>query len=205
MKIPTTFAELDQASHLPFSQGNGLISLADDSLVQRWGVGIYGAKFGFGYLHSSDHYAALKVILEREPTYREVYDSYHGGSKNIDAARIKMGGGQRPQEWDQWTEEQRKYAVLVHLYGIVAGSRILDGKRKDPSPEKTKDLMRLWGMAVPGDPPTVPPEKPEPPPETPPDKLPDGPILPPSPGPTQLIKVKALLEEALAILARFPQ
>lgn len=148
MKIPATCPELYEAANLPFNEGNGLISRADKALVVQCFSKIY-ANFGFGYLHSSDHYAALKVLLEREPTFREVYDSYHSGSKNIDAARIKAGGGQRPEGWDTWTEEQRRYAVLVHLYGITAGSKILDGKRKDPNPQQTRELMLLWGMTVP--------------------------------------------------------
>ena len=148
MKIPTTCPELYEAANLPFQEGNNLISQADNALVVECFSKIY-PNFGHGYLHSSDHYAALRVILEREPTFREVYDSYHSGSKNIDLARNKLGGGQRPPEWEQWTEEQRKYAVLVQLYGISAGSRIFDGKKEDPSPEKTRELMLLWGMTVP--------------------------------------------------------
>ena len=158
MKIPTTCAELYEAANLSFQEGNALISQADKALVVECFSKIY-PNFGAGYLHSSDHYGALRVLLEREPTFREVYDSYHrGGSKNIDAARNKLGGGQRPQDWDQWTEDQRRYAVLVHLYGISAGSRIFDGNRKDPSPEKTHELMRLWGMKVPEE---KPEEKPD--------------------------------------------
>lgn len=159
MKIPTTCAELYEAANLPFEEGNSLISQADNALVVECFSRIY-PNFGFGYLHSSDHYAALKVLLEREPTFREVYDSYHGGSKNIDAARIKAGGGQRPAGWESWTEEQRMYAVLVHVHGITLGSKILDGKKKDPKPEKTREIMRLWGMTVPEEPPEAPPGKP---------------------------------------------
>jgi uncharacterized protein YndB with AHSA1/START domain len=168
MKIPTTCAELYEAANLPFQQGNALITQADNALVVECFTKIY-PNFGFGYLHSSDHYAALRVLLEREPTFREVYDSYHGGSKNIDAARIKVGGGQRPQEWEHWTEEQRRYGVLVHLYGISAGSKIFDGKRKDPNPEKTRELMLLWGMTVPEEPSEKPPEPQKPPAFHPPD------------------------------------
>jgi uncharacterized protein YndB with AHSA1/START domain len=168
MKIPTTCPELYEAANLPFQEGNTLISQADNALVVECFSKIY-SNFGSGYLHSSDHYAALRVLLDREPTFREVYDSYHSGSKNIDAARIKAGGGQRPQEWEHWTEEQRRYAVLVHLYGISAGSKILDGKRKDPSPEKTRELMLLWGMTVPEEPSEKPPEPQKPTVFRPPD------------------------------------
>ena len=167
MKIPTTCAELMAAANLPFNEGNGLISHADKGLVVECFSKIY-PNFGFGYLHSSDHFAALQILLEREPTFREVYDSYHAGSKNIDLARQKAGGGLRPSEWDNWTPEQRRYGVLVHLYGITAGSKIFDGKRKDPSPEKTRDLLLLWGGVsdLPSDPPTPPPPEPTEPPKT---------------------------------------
>lgn len=163
MKIPTTCPELYAAANLLFNEGNALISQADSALVVECFSKIY-PNFGQGYLHSSDHYAALKVLLEREPTFREVYDSYHSGSKNIDAARIKEGGGERPLEWDSWTEQQRLYAVYVHLYGISTGSKILDGKRNDPSPQKTRDLMLLWGMTVPDEKPEEKPEEPQKPP-----------------------------------------
>lgn len=145
MNIPTTCEELYQAADLPFHEGNRLISMANKELVVQCFTRIY-PKFGFGYLHSSDHYAALQILLGREPTFREVYDSYHSGSEKIDAARQKMGGGQRPSGWDDWTEQQRRYAVLVEIHGVNAGSRIFDGKRPDPSPEKTRNLQRLWGM-----------------------------------------------------------
>ncbi|HEX6861512.1 MAG TPA: hypothetical protein VF414_01790 [Thermoanaerobaculia bacterium] len=166
MNVPTTCAELEAAANLPFNEGNGLISRADKTLVVQCFSRIY-PNFGFGYLHSSDHYAALKILLEREPTFREVYDSYHGGSRNIDAARDKAGGGLRPTDWDIWTPEQRRLNVLVHLNGITRGSKIFDGKRPDPDPEKTRNLLLLWGGVsdLPSDPPAppTPPVTPEPP------------------------------------------
>lgn len=159
MKIPTNCPELYEAAKLPFHQGNALISQADKALVVECFSKIY-PNFGFGYLHSSDHYAALQILLEREPTFKEVYDSYHGGSRNIDAARLKQGGGQRPEDWEHWTDQQRLYAILVHLNGISLGSKILDGKRKDPHPDKTRELMLRWGMKVPDEPTEKPTEKP---------------------------------------------
>lgn len=145
MNIPKTCEELYQAADLPFHEGNRLISLANKELVVQCFTRIY-PRFGFGYLHSTDHYAALQILLGREPTFREVYDSYHSGSEKIDAARQKLNAGQRPSGWDDWTEDQRRYAVLVEIHGVNAGSRIFDGKRPDPSPEKTQNLQRLWGM-----------------------------------------------------------
>ena len=197
MKIPTTCAELYEAANLPFQEGNTLISQANDALVVECFSKIY-SNFGHGYLHSSDHYAALRVLLDREPTFREVYDSYHGGSKNIDAARNKLGGGQRPQEWEHWTDEQRRYAVLVQLYGISAGSRIFDGKRADPSPQKTRDLMLLWGL-------TVPDEKPDEKPEEKPDGK--GVFQPPdlSSRPFQLTAERAMKASPAALFKAWTQ
>lgn len=169
VKIPTTLGDLDTAAKLPFHEGNALISRADKSLVEQWGRRNYGANFGNGYLHSTDHYGALKVLFDREPTYREVYDSYHSGSKNIDAARVKSSGGLRPSEWDNWDDNSKRYAVLVHRYGITRGSRILDGKMKDPFPIDTQKQIDDWNHTVmpkPVDPPitdpTIPPIEPEP-------------------------------------------
>jgi hypothetical protein len=165
MNVPTTCGELQAAANLPFGEGNALISRADKNLVVQCFSQIY-PNFGFGYLHSSDHYAALQILLDREPTFREVYDSYHAGSRNIDAARQKAGGGLRPAEWESWTAEQRRFNVLVHLHGIAKGSKIFDGKRPDPTPDKTRDLLLLWGGVsdLPSDPPTpTPPVTPEPP------------------------------------------
>lgn len=189
-KIPTTFAELEQVANLPFSEARGIISQADSNLVRKWGESIY-PNFGFGYLHSSDHSAALRIILNREPTYREVYDSYHSGSKNINLAREKMGAGLRPTGWDNWTDEQKRYSVLVHLYGITAGSRILDGKRKDPSPEKTKALMVLWGLNE------KEPQEPEKPKE--PDTPTDKPTDKPAPKSTMEVEIKLSLGSVVTV------
>lgn len=172
MNVPTNCAELQAAANLPFNEGNALISRADKTLVVQCFSQIY-PNFGMGYLHSSDHYAALQILLEREPTFREVYDSYHAGSRNIDAARQKAGGGLRPIEWEGWTPEQRRFNVLVHLNGITKGSKIFDGKKADPNPEKTRDLLLLWGGVsdLPSDPPPVTTEPPKPePPKTEPSK-----------------------------------
>lgn len=171
MKTPTTFGELEQAAQLPFHEGNSLISRAKKALVESWGASIY-PNWGHGYLHSSDHTAALRILLGREPTFRETYDSWHGGSKNIDAARIKEGGGGRPAEWDSMTAEGKLYAVLVHRYGINRGSKILDGM-KDPDKAATQALLDEWsgGPVPPPAPPPLPPVEPPPPPPAPPVQL----------------------------------
>lgn len=165
-KIPTTCADLMSIAELPYSQAVSPISQADSELVKKCFSKIY-PNFGTTYMHASDHKAALVIILGREPTFREVQDSAHlSGSRNIDAARIKAGTGadNRPTGWDDWNDDSKRLAVLVHLYGISAGSRIADGKRKDPDPAKTQALMVLWGLNTQPEPgkPIDPEIKPEP-------------------------------------------
>lgn len=192
IQIPTTFDQLDTASRLPFDQANSLISRADPTLVESWGRKLYGTKFGEGYMHSTDHRAALVTLLGREPTYREVYDSYHAGSANIDAARIKSGAGDglRPDGWSSWNEEQRRYSVLVHRYGINQGSRIMAGRAKDPDPTATAKQYADWSGDVQPPQPPISPVKPpldpiKPPVDPPVDPV--DPIKPPSPPPADLI------------------
>jgi hypothetical protein len=166
-KAPTTFAELDAAAALPYYRAVKAIAGADTALVESWGRKLYGSKFGHGYMHSTDHYAALLVVLDREPTYREVYDSYHlAGSKNIDAARVKSGGEQRPEGWDQMSAETKRYHVLVHRYRVVKGSKIFDGQA-DPDPAGTQRQLDEWNGTTTG-------AKPEPDPV-------DPPVTPPPP------------------------
>lgn len=173
VKLPTTCPELMDAANLPYSKASALISQADPALVNRCFSAIYH-NFGYGYMHASDHKAALVILLGREPTFREVQDSYHlTGSRNIDAARVKSGTGadNRPTGWPDWNEFQRKVAVLTHLYGASRGGRIADGKVKDPDPEKTRALMTLWSLGdEEPDPGPVPvePVEPKDPPVTPP-------------------------------------
>jgi len=171
MNVPKNCAELQAAANLPFNEGNALISQANKEMMVQCFSQIY-PNFGFGYLHSSDHYAALQILLEREPTFREVYDSYHAGSRNIDLARQKAGGGLRPEGWEGWNAETRRLNVLIHLHGISKGSKIFDGKKADPTPDKTRDLLLLWGGVsdLPSDPPpvTTEPPKTEPPKTEPP-------------------------------------
>lgn len=181
MRVPTTLAELSTAANLPFHEGNRLISLAPKPLVERWGRELYGSRWGQGYMHSTDHYAALLMLLGQEPTYRQVYDSYHSGSKNIDLAREAYGGGERPADWDRWSNSQKLYAVLAKLNGTSRGGRIFDEKMKDPNPGATAALYKLWnGEGKEEEKPTPKPEpepKPKPEPIEPTPK-PEEPKLP---------------------------
>lgn len=147
LSIPSTCPELMEAANLPYSKAVGPISQANSQLVINCFSALY-PNWGHPYMHASDHKAALVILLGREPTFREVQDSAHlKGATNINAAKAKSGLGEnRPEGWDDWSQFQKKLAVLTHLYGISTGSRIADGKRKDPDPEKTKALMVLWGL-----------------------------------------------------------
>ena len=170
MKIPTTFNDLYDAASLSYDEGNAVISLADKALVEAWIKYLYGGKQP--YLHTGDHKYALRIILDREPTYREVQDSSMSGSRNIDAARIKMGAGEAPPDgWATWSDSQRLYSVLVHLNKITRGSKIFDGDMEDPNPEKTAALLAAWSG---GTAPAPPPPPPLPPPTEPPVVAPPG-------------------------------
>jgi hypothetical protein len=168
-KVPTTLEELNRISHLPFREAVSAMKGTSPELMIAWGESLYGKRFGYGFMHgASDHFGALEVLLEREPTFREVYDSWQkSGAKNIDASRIKSGGGARPMDWDRWTPEQKRYGVLVHRYGMVKGGKILDGKA-DPDPEGTLRQLREWN----GDTGTKPEPDPVDPPVTPPPSPP---------------------------------
>jgi len=165
-KVPTTCEELFAAAQLPYRDGNALISQANKDLVVSCFTRLY-PNFGHGFMHAHDHHRALVVVLGREPTFREVQDSWHlQGSRNIDLAR-KAGGGERPEDWDRWDDNSKRLAVLVHLHGMTIGGKIFEGKRQDPTPAKTQELFQLWnGGAPPPDPdPDPDPEEPKPKPK----------------------------------------
>lgn len=160
MKIPATCPELMTIATLPYSQAAGLISQADPSLVSSCFSSRY-PNWGHPFMHASDHKAALVILLGREPSFLEVQDSAHlTGSKNIDAARVKSGAGadSRPSGWDDWTNDQRRYHVLVHIHGMNRGGKIFDGKIKQTVAEKAKTeaLIVLWGLKEPSEPVTPP-------------------------------------------------
>jgi hypothetical protein len=194
MKTQPPCSDLYAIADRPYREANGLLSKVDPERIKACFGAIY-PNLGTTFMHASDHHAALLILLDREPTYREVQDSAHlQGSKNIEAARKKVGGGLRPTGWDEWNESQRKQAVLTELYGIARGGRIADGKAKDPTPERTKAFMRLWGMTVPEEPPVEkPPEPPDKPPEKPVEK-------PPPEKPGALSPAGQRAEEVMTIL-----
>lgn len=129
---------------------------ADEELGRRAGTALsvqclaqrYGPRWAnTGYMKQGDHRYALIVLLGREPTYLEVFDSWIiQGSTNINAARNKTGYDitGRPTGFDGWNVDQQRLAVYVKLYGASRGSRILDGKDRDPDPAKAAELLALW-------------------------------------------------------------
>lgn len=124
-------------------------ALSIDCLAQR-----YGPRWAnTGYMKQGDHRFALTVLLGREPTYLEVFDSWIiQGSTNINAARNKVGYDVtgRPTNWDRVPPEHHRLHVLIKLYSASRGSRIFDGVAPDPDPAKTAELLALWrGVEVP--------------------------------------------------------
>lgn len=161
--IPSTCDEIYRVASLPFYEANALLSRVDKTLLVRCFADRY-PKFGYGYLHSTDHYAALKILNpSKEPSFLEVYDSYHiHGSHYIDKARELTAGlpTDRPEGWEHWTYDQKRLSALTRLYGISRGSRIYDGRFKDPNPDRAAQLLALWGLStLPSDPPILRPSQ----------------------------------------------
>lgn len=95
---------------------------------QRWGKN-FGQK---GFMHQTDHQAALRVILGREPTWMEVQDSWSRGAANIWKARKLVSPGPDPS----WPPETRRLYDLMEKWGPEKGQRIFDGKEPDPDAGK---------------------------------------------------------------------
>lgn len=147
------------------------------------------------FMHEPDHAAALRVILGREPTWAEVWGSLFS-EDNVNRAwfmTLLLPDG-APENWalDDGTEERRYLRNLTavrflhgnHSYAFAAA--VLDGKRRDPSPNQTAEQMAAWdaiaarrSSAKP--PPSPPPPSPPPPPPPPPEPQPEP---KPAPEPT---------------------
>lgn len=153
---------------------------ADEELGRRAGTALsvaclaqrYGPRWAnTGYMKQGDHRFALIVLLGREPTYLEVFDSWIiQGSTNINAARNRVGYDVtgRPTNWEHVPPEHHRLHVLIKLYGASRGSRIFDGAATDPDPAKTAELLALWrgtSVPVPEPPPPAPTPNPEPGPD----------------------------------------
>lgn len=95
---------------------------------QRW-----GKDFGkHGFMHQTDHQAALRVILGREPTWLEVQDSWNQGGANIWRARKLTDTGPDPN----WPPETLRLYNLITKWGPEKGQRIFAGKEPDPDAGK---------------------------------------------------------------------
>lgn len=96
---------------------------------QRW-----GKDFGkHGFMHQTDHQAALRVVLGREPTWLEVQDSWNQGGANIWRARKLTDAGPDPN----WPPETLRLYNLINKWGPEKGQRIFAGKEPDPDAGKT--------------------------------------------------------------------
>jgi hypothetical protein len=112
---------------LPYEEAQAAF-LGVDNLIelgeQRW-----RKDFGqHGFMHQTDHQAALRVILGREPTWLEVQDSWNQGGENIWLARRIQDTGPDPS----WPPETLRLYNLINKWGPVRGQRIFAGKEPDP-------------------------------------------------------------------------
>mgnify|MGYP001562253440 CR=1 FL=1 len=74
--------------------------LSSEKIIGYWDR-LYGPRWKFhGYMHPTDHLAALRVVFQREPTLRQVYDSWvRFGPRYIREARdiqLAEGGAEEP-------------------------------------------------------------------------------------------------------------
>lgn len=76
------------AASVTFDEGNGYFGGSLSGITKLCSEARWGADYAqHGYMHSTDHLAALRCILKREPTYLEVYDSWSAGESAICQAR----------------------------------------------------------------------------------------------------------------------
>ena len=122
-----TMQEFEERGKAPYEQAQAsfvgvenLIELGE----QRW-----GKDFGkHGFMHQTDHQAALRIILGREPSWLEVQESWNRGGENIWKARKMTDTGPDPN----WPPETLRLYNLMNKYGPVRGQRIFAGKEPDP-------------------------------------------------------------------------
>jgi hypothetical protein len=127
-----TMAEFIQRGQAIYGQENfhgveNIVELGE----QRWGRNF--AQHGF--MHQTDHQAALRVILGREPTWLEVQDSWNKGGANIWKARRITDTGPDPN----WDAETLRLYNLMNKWGPERGQRIFSGKEPDPDAGNKKD------------------------------------------------------------------
>lgn len=122
-----TMQQFEELGSAPYEQAQAsfrgvenLIELGE----QRW-----GKDFGkHGFMHQTDHQAALRVILGREPSWLEVQESWNAGAANIWRARKLTDTGPDPD----WPPETLRLYNLMNKWGPERGQRIFAGKEPDP-------------------------------------------------------------------------
>ena len=172
--VDITRAEFIARGGRPF-QADPMAGVANlDALcMDRWGNG-YASR---GFMHVSDHESAWRVVHpDVEPSWLDLNDSlYSGGALITQAARVAFERDGPP--FSQGPEIVR-YACLVYLFGTARGSRIFEGRERDPNngaPLSAVQVDGKWTVQI-GTKPPAPPVEPPPPPVEPP-----VPPIPPTP------------------------
>lgn len=136
------FEELGKAPYeeaqASFNGVENLIELGE----QRWGKD-FGKR---GFMHQTDHQAALRVILGREPSWLEVQESWNNGAANIWRARKLTDTGPDPG----WPPETLRLYNLMNKWGPERGQRIFAGKEPDPDAGKPPTTTTTPTPTVPG-------------------------------------------------------
>lgn len=121
----------DQAAGALIKQYGGRGNLLNP-LQQQYGT---GGNFDQGYMHSSDHQAALRQLLGREPTFDEVQKSWRSGSGNIEAARTSYNKEGVPADRrDGWTPDTYALSDAIDKQGLAAGTAAFNASRTVPTP-----------------------------------------------------------------------
>lgn len=120
--------------NLPFEQAQGALAQQTGggqnllaALKAQYGG---GGNFDTGFMHTTDHQAALRQLLGREPTFDEVQKSWRSGPANIEAARKSYQAQAPGVGQENWTPAQKRMNDLISQYGIVQGSKMFDQEVK---------------------------------------------------------------------------
>jgi hypothetical protein len=146
-----TMEELIQHGSAPYEQAQAFFT-GVENLVElgelRW-----GKDFGkHGFMHQTDHQAALRVIHpDHEPTWLEVQDSWNQGDSNIWLARKLADTGPDPA----WSADTLRLYNLMNKWGPRKGQRIFAGL--EPDPDAAKPPTTTPPTTTPTTPTTTPP------------------------------------------------
>lgn len=145
-----TYEQWLQLTKLPFDEANA--KMANEPKIQEYKIRFTNrANPDAGwFMHQTDHEAALKTLLDREPTWAEVWESLFS-SNNIDAAwrKSSFAADGAPNDWPpsdgtDTREYMRLVTALRPYHSYSTATQIADGKRRDPHPAKTAENIRKW-------------------------------------------------------------